>query len=119
MDSVQQKSVSMSPDAASGVRRERTMVDIFKDMGENIQGLIRGEVRLVKSEVREEIAKRTQPAKMILTGAVLGLFGAAYILLSGIYALSLVVPAWAAAGIVGLPLALIGVILINNGLNKL
>lgn len=85
---------------------ERSVVEILTDIVGNVQAIIRGEIRLAKTELRDEARKSSSSIRLLLAGGVLGILGAAFLLLSAVYALTLLMPAWAAAGIVGLILAL-------------
>ena len=87
--------------AGSGVSRERSIVEIFKDMIENIQEIVRCEIRLVKADVNREAGRRLPPVRLILIGAVLGLYGFGYLLSGLVYALALIMPPWAASASVG------------------
>jgi Putative Actinobacterial Holin-X, holin superfamily III len=68
--------------------RERTMSEVLKDIVETVQKIVRGEVRLAKAEVRDEAAKAWKPVRYLLTGAVVGLLAAAFLLLGIVYALA-------------------------------
>jgi uncharacterized membrane protein YqjE len=92
------------PSSGANGARERTMMDVLKDIVETVQKIVRGEVQLAKAEIRDEAAKAWKPVRYLLTGAVSGLFAAAFLLLGIVYALALAIPAWAAAGSVGLAL---------------
>ena len=85
-------------------QHERTIADVVKDATSNIQDLIRSEVQLARIELKEEFTKVKASGVMFGIGAVLGLFGAGFCLLAIMYALGLVLPAWAAAVIVGVAL---------------
>ena len=88
---------------------QRTIADVVKDATSNIQDLIRSEVQLARIELKEEFTKVKASGTLFGIGAVLGLFGTGFCLLAIMYALGLVLPAWAAAVIVG------GVLLIGAG----
>ena len=107
--------------ASSGANgaRERTMSEVLKDIVETIQKIVRGEVRLAKAEVRDEAAKAWKPMRYLLTGVVMGLLAAAFLLLGIVYALALAIPAWAAAGAVGLALAIAAGITISQGASRM
>ena len=98
---------------------ERSMSEVLKDIVETVQKIVRGEVRLAKAEVREEAAKAWKPVRLLLTGAIVGLLGAAYLLLGVVYALALAIPAWVAAGSVGLTLAVAAGLIISQGTSRM
>ena len=99
--------------------RERSIAEMLKDIIDTVQKIVRGEVRLAKAEVREEAAKAWRPVRLLLAGTIVGLLAAAYLLLGIVYALALAIPAWAAAGSVGLALAIAGGITISKGANRM
>ena len=102
--------------AGSGVSRERSIVEIFKDMIENIQEIVRCEIRLVKADLKLEARRRWPPVRLVLIGAIVGLYGAGYLLSSAVYALALIMPPWAASACVGVVLAIVAGAMINAGL---
>jgi len=108
-----------SPSSGANIGRERSMTEVLKDIVETIQKIVRGEVRLAKAEVRDEAAKAWKPVRYLLTGAVAGLFAAAFLLLGIVYALALAIPTWAAAGLVGLALAITAGIFISQGASRM
>ena len=99
--------------------RERSVSEVLKDIVETIQKIIRGEVRLAKAEIRYEAAKAWKPVRLILIGATAGLLAIAYLLLGIVYALALAIPIWAAAGSVGLALAVAAVITVSRGASRM
>jgi uncharacterized membrane protein YqjE len=94
---------------------ERTITDIVKDTLTNIQDIIRSEVQLAKIEVKEEATKASAAAVMFGVAAVTGLLGFAFCCLCIVYALALVLPAWAAALIVGVGLFIIAGVAFSIG----
>jgi uncharacterized membrane protein YqjE len=97
---------------------ERSIGDILKDTVSNVQDIIRSEVQLAKIETKEELKKVTTASVMFGTAAVFSLFGLGFCLLCAVYALSLVLPNWAAALIVGGALVIIGGILAAIGMER-
>jgi uncharacterized membrane protein YqjE len=89
--------------AAGG--RERPLSEVLRDIIGNVQEMVRGEVKLAKAEIREEAQKTFAASKLLAIGAVIGLYGGLFIMLAVVYGLSLVLPAWAAALIVGVVLS--------------
>ena len=76
---------------------ERPISTVLYEIVGQVAEIVRSEIRLAKTEVREEL-KKARPATVLmalaLTSAFLTFF---FALLSLVYALSLVAPAWAAA----------------------
>ncbi len=98
---------------------ERTFAEVIQDIIGNFQEMIRSEVRLAKAETKEEVTKATRAGTALISGGVLALYGLGFLLLTIVYALTLVLEPWAAALIVGGALMIIAVILINVGRNRL
>jgi hypothetical protein len=98
---------------------ERSMSEVLKDIVGTVQKIVRGEARLVKAEVREEATKAWKPVRLLLAGAIVGLLAAAYLLLGIVEALTLAIPAWAAAGSVGMALAIAAAITISRGASQM
>src|SRR5207237_503322 len=76
---------------------DRSVADVLRDIVGNIQEIVRAEVRLAKSEVREELTKVQNAGLLLGLGAIGGLFAVFFLLFSLVYALSIVMPNWAAA----------------------
>jgi len=106
---------SASANPGANASRDRSMSEVLKDIVETIQKMVRGEVRLAKAEVREEAAKAWKPVRLVVGGAILGLLAAIFLLHGVVYALTLAIPAWAAAGSVGLTLAIAAGIIVSHG----
>ena len=107
------------PSSGGNGARERTMTDVLKDIVDTIQKIVRGEVRLAKAEIRDEAAKAWKPLRYLLTGVAAGLLAAAFLLLGIVYALALAIPAWAAAGSVGVALAITAGIFVSQGTSRM
>src|SRR4029078_6856806 len=78
----------------------------------------RSEVRLARTEVREEVSKARDAGVWIGVGAVSGLRSAFFLFFSLVDALSRVVPDWAAALIVGVTLAIAARVLLSKGIER-
>jgi uncharacterized protein (DUF2062 family) len=76
---------------------DRSISEILQDVFRNLQSIVRSEVQLAKTELRDEIVKAKSAAPGLAVGAVSGLFCLFFLLLAIMYALALVVPTWAAA----------------------
>jgi uncharacterized membrane protein YqjE len=98
---------------------DRSFSDVMQSIVGNIQDIVRSEVRLAKTEVREEAAKTKTAASLLGGGAAIGIFAALFLLLSVVFALALFVPLWAAALILGTVLAVAAGALIVTGLKQL
>jgi uncharacterized membrane protein YqjE len=97
---------------------ERSVSEILQDAVRNVQEIIRSEVRLAKSEFREEASKAKSSAIMLGAGGISALFAAFFLLLTAVYALSLVMASWAATLIVGATMAILAALLLTAGLKR-
>ncbi len=83
-----------------------------------MQEIVRSEVRLAKTEIREEAAKAKSSARLLGAGAVTAIFATLFLLLVIVYALALVMPSWAAALIVGAALAVVASVMLTAGIKR-
>jgi uncharacterized membrane protein len=79
----------------------RSSAEIVQDLVQNVQEILRSEVRLAKAEITQEARKAARGAAVLSAGTILAMFALGLLLWAGVYALSLVLPLWAAALIVG------------------
>lgn len=98
---------------------QRTMSDVLQDIVSNIQQIIRSEFVLAKVEVTEKAQKASKPAVITAAGVVLAFYGLGFLLLAAIYALSLAMPTWLAALIIGFFVAILAGIFVGAGISAL
>jgi len=95
--------------------------ELLAGLANDVRQLIRGEIALGRAELDEKLQRVIRSAVWLLGGALLG-FAGLVLLLEGaaaILALSIPIPAWAAALIVGAVIILIGVAFAWSGLAAL
>jgi uncharacterized membrane protein YqjE len=97
----------------------RSIADVLQDIVANVQTIIRAEIRLAKTEVKEEITKARAAAGMMAGGAVAALFTIWLLLLTVFFALSTVMPFWAAALVLLIVMAIVTAILLTAGRKRL
>lgn len=85
----------------------RSATDVIRDILGNLQEIVRSEVRLAKTETREELNKASRAVQLLAAGAILGLFALGMILAAVTLILATTMPAWMAAGITGVTTAII------------
>ena len=85
----------------------RSVSDVLQDIIGNVQEIVRSEVRLAKTELREEASKAKPAGRLLVVGALAAAFAILFLLLSIVYALSMIIPSWAAALVVAMSLALV------------
>lgn len=81
----------------------------------DLQNIVRGEVQLAKTEMKEEAGQMGKGAGMIGAGVFFGLVGFIFVMLGVTYLLNKWVEMWIAAGIVGLALLVTAAILAMVG----
>lgn len=97
----------------------RSISEILQGITTNVQQIIRAEVLLARTEVKEEAAQVGRAGRPLIGGALAALYAAGFLLLCCVYALEIVVAAWAAALIVGGGVAIAAALLIKVGLRRL
>jgi uncharacterized membrane protein YqjE len=98
---------------------ERSVADVLQDIMRDVQEIVRSEVRLAKTELREEAAKAKTAAGLLGAAAITALFAVFFVLLTVVYALTLLMPRWAAALLVGVGLAVLATVMVMAGLRRL
>jgi len=97
---------------------ERPFSEIVGDIVTHAQEIVRSEVRLAKTELKEEGVKAARASVMLAAGAFVGLYALGFILWAAAYALGLVMPQWLAALIVGVVLAIAAGAMVMMGLSR-
>ena len=85
----------------------------------DLQDLVRAEIRLAKTEVKEDATAAGKGIAFIAAGAFIGLVGFIFLMLAATYLLGRYVRDWVAAGIVAVALLLLAAILALSGRSKL
>ena len=109
----------MADDSRRVDPREPTLGELLGGLVSNMQDLIRGEVALAKQEVKDEAKQAGVGAGLLAGAGVLGLVGLIFVGLTLTYALTLVLPSWAAALIVAALFLIVGVGLYRLGRQRL
>src|SRR5688572_17179747 len=97
---------------------ERPLSEILKEIFSRITEIIRSEIRLVTLEARQEVVSLKTAAISIAVGAILAVYGGAFLLLGLVYALSRVWPLWLSAIGVGAGVTIIGGIVVGVAVGK-
>lgn len=97
----------------------RSLGEITNSILTNAQEVLRDEVRLAKTEIRDELKSALRASAMLATGVVLALFAFGMLLLTVTWALDRVLPLWAAAAMVTAVVAVISGVLILVGRQKI
>ena len=97
---------------------ERSISELLQNIVGNIQEIVRSEVRLAKTEIRDEATKAKVAGVLVAVGALAAIFSVLFLLLMIVYALSAVMPSWAAALIVSVVTGIIAWTTIAAGLRR-
>src|SRR6476646_1734106 len=97
---------------------DRPVTSVLQDIVFNTQEIVRSEVRLAKQELREEAADLKSAAILVAFGTLIGSCALVFVLLAALYLLSMVMPKWEAALVVGGVAAAIGGITLSTGLRR-
>jgi uncharacterized membrane protein YqjE len=94
---------------------ERSISAVISDIVGDLHVIVRGEVRLAKAELREELAKAKRGVVLLVAGSLVLVAAFGCLLLAAIYGLATIWPPWAAALAVGGGAALVGAVLALGG----
>ena len=96
----------------------RTVSDVLHDILQNLQEMVRSEIRLAKVEIREEAKRAISSGVWIATGAVSAASALMFLLWTLAYALATRMPLWAATLVVAVVMAGVASALIMGGLRR-
>lgn len=105
---------SLSSDGDAG-----SIAGILQGIVGNVQNIIRSEVQLAKTEMKEDASTYGKAAGMLVAGAVLGIYAIGLLLLMFVYLLSQVMDDWIAALIVFVVVAAIAGVLAMVGMKRI
>ena len=97
----------------------KPLSDVFSAAMHNVQEILRNEIRLARTEVKEEATKVARASVLLVAGAVVAFYAGALLLIGGAFALGQVVPLWASFLIVAGALGIIAAGLVGAGRSKL
>lgn len=90
------------PDAGPGAGDQRSLGQIVSDVTQDLTTLIRQEMDLAKTEMKQEVAKAGKGAGLLGGAGLAGWFLLLFLSLTVMFALDEVMPIWAAALVVTL-----------------
>lgn len=96
----------------------RSVTEVVSDLFGNVQDIVHAELQLARTETRNELKQARSAMMLVSIGAMGTLLGAFFVSLCVVDALSLVVPPWAAALIVGVVLALAATLALSLGVRQ-
>ncbi len=98
---------------------ERTVSDLLHAIAGNLQEIVRSEVRLAKTELREEVSKAKSAGALLGLGLLSGAFAVLFLLLAAFVALTRVMPDWTAALVLAAGLAMMAGMMLSAGRRRL
>jgi uncharacterized membrane protein YqjE len=98
---------------------DRSISSVLHDIVGNVQDIVRSELRLARTELTDELGKARKGAMLLGVGMVMLSFSALFALVAVVYALSLVMPAWAAAAAVALAVGAIAALCVSTGAKRI
>ncbi|ROS74321.1 phage holin family protein [Cellulomonas sp. PhB143] len=102
-----------------GGRAQPTVGELVSDLGENLSRLVRDEIRLATTELKESAKHAGTGAGMFGAAGILALYGFGVLIATGVIALALVVDWWLAALIVALVLFAVAAVVALLGRKQL
>lgn len=92
---------------------------LLKELAHEVPALLRNEVALARSEMRDNLRDTGKAVGEIATGGAVAVAGLVVLLMAGVYALSEVMAPWLAALLVGAGALLVGYMMLAAGKRKL
>jgi len=98
-----------------GSQRSARVPQLIRSLVSDLLLLLRREAELATIEIKGKTSEFAGAAVIVAGGAVAGMFALATLIAAAVLGLAIVMPAWAAALIVGLTLLIVAVVLIMIG----
>jgi VIT1/CCC1 family predicted Fe2+/Mn2+ transporter len=95
---------------------ERSLTDVLIDIGQDVQDILRAEIRLAQWEMRERLQSA---GALIALGVIASLLCAFFVLLAVLYGLRMLMPPWAAALCIAAGTALGAFVALSSGIARL
>ncbi|MBK8595039.1 MAG: phage holin family protein [Holophagales bacterium] len=90
--------------------RDVPLGDLLSGITDRVKLLVVGEVALAKAEIRSDVKSEIAMVRGLGIAAVCALLGLNMLLVAAVFALTAVVPGWAAALMVGAPFLVLGIV---------
>ena len=100
-------------------RGERSFSEVVESIVGNVQTIIRSEIQLAKTEVKEETTKAARATGILAAGSLLGVYAGGFLLLTVVRALENVTAPWLASLIVAVLAGVAALIAINAGRTRM
>ena len=109
----------VTSEGVNGHRRTAPVSDLIRSLVADLVSLARHEADLVKIELKHKMSSAGAAAGMFVVAGLVALFGLATLIAASVLALAIVLPAWAAALIVGVVLFAVAAALVLAGRAKI
>jgi len=100
-------------------QNDRSVGELFGDLAAELSTLVRQEVTLAKTEISQKISGVVKDVGMVAAGGVLAVCALLALEAAAILGLATVLPAWAAALIVGVVVLIVAAALVMKALGAL
>ena len=97
---------------------DRSVSEVLQDVLRNVQDILRSEVRLAKVESRQEAMQAASSALWVMFGVVGALSAWMFLLWTAAFALTAILPMWAATLVIAVAMAAGGGVMIAAGLRR-
>ena len=98
---------------------ERTFSAVLQDIVGNIQNIVRSEIRLVKTEIKEDAVQAGKSARILAAGSVLAVYAGATLVLTLVRVLETVLAPWQAALVIAAVVGTAAWLLISMGRSRM
>ncbi len=105
----------VTSESVNGDRRTASVSDLIRSLVADLVSLARHEADLVKIELKHKVSTAGAAVGMFVIAGFVALFGLATLIAASVLALAIVLPAWAAALIVGVALFALAAALVLAG----
>lgn len=98
---------------------ERSIRSVVRDIGADIDRIVRAELRFAISEFRVELQTAGDASRMLIAGVICAMLAATFFLLGIMFALGLVMPLWLSALLIALLVGTAAALLLTAGRARL
>lgn len=95
--------------------KERSLPELFSDLGQELSALLRQEIKLARTEIAGKISGLGRDVIFLLVAALIALMAVPMFLIAAVAGLATIMAVWQAALLVGGALLLIGAVLAVAG----
>jgi hypothetical protein len=97
---------------------DRSIGSLLYDIAANLQEIVRSEVRMIRTQLGDQVAKAKTAGMWLGLGALSGIFLLLFLLLAAFFALARVMPDWGAALAMAAAMAVLAAILLTIGAKR-